>query len=477
MTKIKGFIGETLIYGFANVFSRVFALVLIPFYMEFLGRTGYSNIVMILGLFSVLSFVLALNAGVFFYYYEWETKKFQKMIFTSWFYYQVVCALVIVASLFFFADFIKDIFIVTAENEEEVTKAISLSGLLFIPYLFNITNINYFRIDRKAKSVIVIVFLEALFTMAIVVLGLKFYDFGLVEVVLGQVIARAIVAVLYLKTARNYTHWKNVSLKILKRLLGFSWPYFVISAFAWAQLTIDKFIGVRYLENKDDIALLALAMQLAIPITVLADMIRMAIAPFIMSIKKDKNAEQTYQHVFDLSVFSGLIVLIAIVIGTPILLELIGNTEYLEVIKVVPLIAFASVLSLVVNQFSISFSLKKKNPYILIATITGGVFVILTNILFMRDYGYIVSGFSQVIASLLMVLILYIMGRKIADLSIRIGNSVLFILITGLFIGSVYVDIDSILNGNYFTLFFSGAICLMLLALAYLLTYKKSKLD
>ena len=475
MTKIKGFIGETLIYGFANVFSRVFALVLIPFYMEFLGKTGYSNIVMILGLFSVLSFVLALNAGVFFYYYEWEKKKFQQMIFSSWFYYQVACTLVIVASLFFFADSIKGLFLVNAENEQEVTTAISLTGLLFVPYLFNITNINYFRIDRKAKSVIVIVFLEALFTMLIVVLGLKYYDFGLVEVVLGQVVARGIVAVLYLKTASNYIHWKNVSLKILKRLLGFSWPYFLISAFAWAQLTIDKYIGVRYLENKDDIALLALAMQLAIPITVLADMIRMAIAPFIMSIKKDENAEQTYQQVFDLSVFSGLIVLIGIVIGTPILLEIIDNTEYLEVIRVVPLIAYASVLSLVVNQFSISFSLKKKNPYILIATITGGILVILTNILFMREYGFIVSGFSQVIATLTMVSILYIMGRKIADLKIRIGTSSLLMAITGLYIGLIYFDLKAILSGNYFSLIFGGSITLLLISFVYLLTLKKSR--
>jgi O-antigen/teichoic acid export membrane protein len=430
---------------------------------------------MILGLFSVLSFVLALNAGVFFYYYEWEKKKFQKMIFTSWFYYQIVCTAIIALSLFFFADSIKNLFIVTADNEQEITTAISITGLLFIPYLFNITNINYFRIDRKARSVIVIVFLEALFTMSFVVVGLKYFDFGLVEVVLAQVAARVLVALLYIKTAKNYIYWKNISLKILKRLLAFSWPYFLISAFSWAQLTIDKFIGVRFLKDQDDIALLALAMQLAIPITILADMIRMAMAPFIMSIKKDNDAEQTYQQVFDLSVFSGLVVLVGIVTGTPILLGLIGDTEYLEVIKVIPLIAFASVLSLVVNQFSISFSLKKKNPFILIATITGGILVILTNILFMREYGFIVSGFSQLIASLAMAIILYLLGRKIADLKIRVGNSALFMLITALFIGLVYFDINSILNGNYFCLIVGGCVALLLLAFTYLMTLKKSK--
>lgn len=167
--------------------------------------------------------------------------------------------------------------------------------------------------------------------------------------------------------------------------------------------------------------------------------------------------------------------LIGIVIGTPILLEIIDNTEYMEVIRVVPLIAFASVLSLVVNQFSISFSLKKKNPYILIATIIGGVLVIVTNILFMGDYGFIVSGFSQVVATFTMVTILYIMGRRIADLKTRIGTSSLLMLIAGLYIGLIYMDLDEILRGNYFSLIFGGSIALMLISFVYLITLKRSK--
>ena len=92
---------------------------------------------------------------------------------------------------------------------------------------------------------------------------------------------------------------------MMKRLVLFSWPFFVISLFSWIIISIDKFLGVEILSDNNEVALLSLAMQLSLPIAVLADMIRMAIGPFVMSIRKSNEAVESYQQVFDLSVFSG----------------------------------------------------------------------------------------------------------------------------------------------------------------------------
>ena len=165
MSKLKGFIGETLVYGFANVFSKVFAMLLIPFYTSNLSKVGYSNLIMILSIFTVISFILALNSGVFFYFYEWKRKRYQNMIFTTWFYYQLGFALLLGGFLFFGASWLQDFFVVSPANEMDIINGIRLLPFMFIPYIINITNINYYRIDRKAKSAVSIVFLEALFTV------------------------------------------------------------------------------------------------------------------------------------------------------------------------------------------------------------------------------------------------------------------------------------------------------------------------
>lgn len=450
-------------------------MLLIPFYTAHLDSDGYSNLVMITSTFTILTILLALNSGVFYYFYEWKRKKYQQKIFATWFYYQLFCAFMLSLVLIFGAGWLKNFFILTSSNKAEVETGLMLLPILFLPYVVNITNINFYRIERKAKRAVSIVFLEALFTFAIVVPGLQFYDFRIPEVIIGMIAARAIVALLFLKTASYYLHWAGFSFKILRRLLRFSWPYFIISLFAWITLSIDKFIGVGSLSNSDDIAVLALSMQLCLPIVVVADMIRTAIGPFIMSIKDDSNANQTYQQVFDLSVFTSLVVLILIVIATPYLTLLLGNESYVKAILVIPLIGFASVLGMVFNQFSISFNLAKKNTYILIPTVLGGVLVVVCNYAFMKEYGFIISGVSQVVGGLSMVILIFVIGKRVTDLSIRLFNSLLLTSIAAAFVGWVYFDMNVILSGNYFTLFFGGGLCLMLMTMTYFLTFKSAK--
>ena len=474
MSKIKGFINETLIYGFANVFSRIFAMLLIPLYANFLGKTDYSNLVMLQSFFSILTFLLTLSAGVFYYYYEYENIKYRKMVFSTWFYYQVIIVGIIILTLYFFSTPISSLLLVNSGNIFEIKVCILLIGIQLIPYIFNITNINLFRINRNPKGVMYITLLEAIFTLTIIGIGINFYSFGLVEIMSSLVVARLLVTFFYFKTISFYLNYKFFYLKLFLKLFSFSWPFFIISIFSWLIISVDKFIGVNALENKEDIALLALAMQLTIPITVLADMIRMAIGPFMMSIRFEKDADKSYQQVFDLSVFSSLLVLVGLLIISPFLIPIIANKTYLPVIFVIPLIAFASVLSLIANQFSISFSLAKKTIYIMIATIIGGVIGLIINILFMNEFGFIISGISQLISFLTMCIFLYILGTKTTELNLNLKNSFYLILVSIGYLTIVYVNMEKILNQNYFAIYFYGLITIIILFYLYIKNQKIS---
>lgn len=471
MGKIKEFINETFIYGFANVFSRVFAMLLIPFYISNLGKIEYSNLVMIQSGFTILTFIMALNSGVFYYYYEWKKDKYRKMIFSSWFYYQIFLAMIIGIILFFTAEYISGLLIETENNKDNLIISVKVLGLLFVPYIFNITNINFYRIDRRPKKAILVVFFESLFTALIVIIGLNYYNFGIFEVVISQIIGRFIVSILFLKTIQSYFLWKYFSLKILKKLLYFSWPFFIISSFSWLISSIDKFIGVELLNNKEEIAILAFAFQITLPIAVLTDMIRMAIGPFIMSISAETNANKTYQKVYDLCVFSGVLALVLLIAFTPLITYILADKSFLIVIKVVPLIGVASILSLISNQFSISFSLVKKNQYILIATVIAGVFATFINLQFMNKYGFIVSGISQALSTLIMAIILLFLGRRISNLDININNSIIYLLVLGIFITFVYLYSPEILKGNYLQLIFSSLLTLFILLGLFIKTY------
>jgi len=458
MSKLKAFIGETLVYGFANVFTKVFAFILIPLYQD-LGKDVYSNIIMLQSIFSILAFTLALNSGVFYYYYEYERARYRKFVFTSWFYYQIAMGIILLGSLVLFRESLVNLLIVSSETRADLEIAFILIGLQFFPYIFNITNINLFRVQRRPRGVMFITLTEAALTLVFVWTGIEFFDFGLVEIILSQIVARSIVALLFAHSAKIYLNIKNFSKVMLKKLLAFSWPFFIISAFSWTIISLDKFIGVDLLTNKDDVAILAFAMQLSIPIAILADMIRMAIGPFVMSIRKEEDANKSYQQVFDLSVFVGFGTLVLLIVFSPVLIHLLSKeTSYFVVLEVLPLIGLGSVISLIANQFAISFSLNKKNVYILLATVIGGVVGFLINFFFMRDYGFIVAGISQIASYVIMAIILYLLGVRIAKLSMNLLMTFVMLAVVCGYITFIYLNIDSILNMNFLPLVLVGIV-------------------
>lgn len=458
MAKIKEFILETLLYGFANVFSRFFAMLLIPVFTAYLSKEDYANFVMLQSTFSFLTFFLALNAGVFFYYYEYENIKYRKIIFSSWFFYQLFMATLIIGLLYFSAPFLNRLFLITDINSDMIRWCLVLVGIQLIPYIFNITNINLYRINRNPRKVIWIVFFESLLTLIFVFIFFKYLNNGLLGVIVAQIIARSLVALMYYKTASFYLNIFYFSKKILKKIIIFSWPFIVSSTLSIFIVSADKFIGALVFADKENVAVLALASQLVLPVVVLADMIRMAIGPYIMSIRKEVNAEETYQRIFELIVFSGSLVLIAVVLISPFLTLILTDYSFLKVIELIPLMALANVLSLIFVQFCVSFNLVKKNIYIMFAFVIGSLLGVLVNFLFMKRFGYVVAGYSQIFSYLFMCIFLYYYGRKVANLNVQLKNSNILLFIVIVFMIFTNFTESEIYEGDYLSLIVSSII-------------------
>lgn len=474
MSKIKGFIGETLVYGLGNVFSKVFAMLLIPLYAQYLGKIDYSNLIMLQSVFTILTFLLALNSGVFYYYYEYNNLKYRKIIFTSWFYYQQALTVVLLITAFFTAPYLVNYFIIADGNEYDIYLSLILIVIQLFPYNFNITNLNYYRIERKPKLSILIVLLEAFFTLALTYLVFTFFDMRLVGVMLCQIVARSIVSVIYVRCARLYIDFRKFSKKLVKKMLIFTWPFIMATIFSWFIVSVDKFIGAQALLDKSNVALLALAMQLVLPVTVLADMIRMALGPYVMSIRKDSDADQSYQKIFDLSMYASSLVLIGIILISPFLTILLTDETYMNVIYVVPLMGLANVIALAANQFCVGFSLVKKTTYVLYGFIISGGLSIMINWLFMQYFGFVVSGYSQIFAYLAMTIFLFFTGRKVANLNINVTNSLILIGIVTLYITGLQFINPFIIKGNYDIMVLSGFLCLILISFVY---FKQQKLN
>jgi O-antigen/teichoic acid export membrane protein len=261
---------------------------------------------------------------------------------------------------------------------------------------------------------------------------------------------------------------------MLNKIFLFSWPFILSSIFSWTIISLDKFVGAKKLTESSDIAFLALSMQLVIPIAVFADMIRMALGPYIMSIRQDSDSEKSYQQLFEGTIFFASLIVVCLILATPFLTLFLSDKSYLPVISVVPLMAFGQLVSITANQFSICFSLAKKTVYILYSVILGGSAGFIINFFLMEEFGYEVSGYSQVLSYSLMAIFLFYFGKKVANLQIQFKNSSLIITIVFAYIIAIsYVNPFKIIT-NYINLLLVSFITLLLITIIYFVQQKIS---
>ncbi len=467
MSKIKGFIIETVIYGFANMFSRMFAFFLIPLYTANLDKIQYSNLNMFQTTFTLLTFAFALNSGVFYYFYEYNNLKYKKIVFSTWIIYQLLLATVFLAGLFFLSPQLINIYNISASNTAELSICLLLIGLQFFPFIFNNTLINYYRIDRKPKKVLVVVFLEALFTFILVYITFKFFKPSLINVLASQLVARLIVSVINIKQTIDYTKIKYFSKTLLYKMMAVAWPYFLISSFNWAIQSFDRFIGVQTLDNKQEVAYLALANQLIMPVILLTGMVNQAIGPFIMAERNKSDASKSFQSVFELIIFIGCVVSIMTIGVSPLLINILANKSYMSVLYIMPILGFASIISMMYNQFCPAFTLVKRNNIIALASLSGSLVGVIINFMFMKKYGFITSGIAQLSSYLVMIIILYIIGKKLQIIKYELGKSLIIISVLFVF-ALIFLSLSKlIIESNIFIPIAFSAIFMIITTIIY----------
>lgn len=414
--KLKGFVSDTIVYGIGSMFSRAFAFFLIPLYTHYLDKNQYANLILLQLIFTVISFFLALNSGVFFYYYEYKREKIKKAVFTNWIVYSIAASGLFVLLSAAFYPLIKPIF-EFAENDQHTRDTFFVTFLLmivqFFPYVIFLTYFNLLRINLKPKKAVAITAADAILVIIFVVYFLAFQNMGIRGVVLGQLIAKTILAVgILLVGFYKYFDLRIVSWALMKRIFVYSSPYFFSSTFLWVMNSSDKILGTQLLESQAQVAFLGLAMQITMPIMMLAGIVSQAYGPYVMSIRHEENAKDTYAEILSLVVFASVIISVMLLAVSPFLIDILADETFYATLEIIPLFAFATVISIIMNQICIGLNLAKKNTYIAVATIFGALLGFIFNLYLQPVMGIRAAGYSQIIAYAVTGIIVHIYSQK-----------------------------------------------------------------
>ncbi len=467
--KLKGFISDTVIYGVGSMFSRAFAFFLIPLYTGYLDKAQYANLILLQLIFTVLSFFLALNSGVFFYYYEYKKEKIKQTVFTSWLAYEVVISVLILLLSFFCYPLISPLFELP-ENAQQTGETFFIPFLLVIlqlfPYLIFNTYYNLLRINLNSKRAVVITIVDALLVIVFVVYFLVFAGMGVKGVFLGQLIAKTVLAIGILAGGfYKYLNPKLVSWAMVKRIVAYSSPFFLSSTFLWVMASIDKIMGTQLLDSQAEVAFLGLAMQVTMPIIMLAGIISQSYGPYVMSIRHETDAKQTYGEIFSLVVFASTVISVLLLSVSPFLVDILADETFYPALEIIPLFAIANVINIILTQFCLGLNLTKKNIYIAVATIAGGLLGFFFNLYLQPVMGIKAAGYAQIIAYGITGIIVYRYSQKFMPINYNIKwASIILLIMTG---GIVFLNLTEVryFKSPHLAYFVIGAVTLLILGI------------
>lgn len=414
--RLKGFISDTVIYGIGGIFSRAFAFFLIPLYTKYLDKPQYANLILLQLIFTVCSFFTALNSGVFFYYYEYKREKIKKTVFSSWLAYEIAISSLILLAGFLLYPLISPIFELP-ENASETGETFFIPFILIVlqlfPFLIYNTYYNLLRIKLKPQRAIILTVLDALLVVVFVVYFLVYAGMGVKGVVLGQLIAKTILAAgILISGFYKYLNYNLISWAMIKRMLFYSYPFFLSTTFLWVMNSSDKIIGTQLLKSQAEVAFLGLAMQVTMPIVILVSVISQAFGPYVMSIRHESDANRSYKEIFSFSVYSNVVFSTLVITISPFLIDVLANKTFYPVLTVIPLFALANTIEIIMTLFGLGLNLSKKNIYIAIATIVGGVIGFSLNIYLQPLLGIEAAGFAQLAAYAATGIIVYKYSQK-----------------------------------------------------------------
>ena len=142
---------------------------------------------------------------------------------------------------------------------------------------------------------------------------------------------------------------------------------------------------------------------------------------------------------------------------------ILADASYFPALDVVPLFAFASVLNVGMTQFCLGLNLSKKNIFVAVATIFGGITAIVANSAMQGWLGITAAGYAQILAYIVAGVIVYRYSRKYMPIDYDLNWASIPLLIVGAGIGATVVTKQSLSLDPYLAHFAFGAISIIAL--------------
>lgn len=416
---------QTAIYGLATVFPRMISFFLVPLYTDLLPKEEYGKITVIFSYLIFFNVVLAYGMETaFFRFYNKETDK-KSVVETS----MVSIFWTSIAFLGIGLLFRNTLAAWSEIDVQYVTYTIwilVLDALVVIPFSKLRANQRpLFYAAVKIGNVSVNLLLNIFFLIVLPRLAtpnpddffslMYFENFQIGYIFISNIIASLLTfVVLSPDYFRIGWHFNS---GLWKQMMRYGLPILVAGVAFAINDQFDKILLGQLLPADiadSEVGIYSACYKLGLFMVLFRTAYTLGIEPFFFSHADSANAKETYATVTKYFVIFGSFIMLAVIVFADLFKQvMIRDASYWEAMKVVPLIILANFFLGIYTNLSVWYKLIDKTYIGAWISIAGAFVTLLLNFLLIPKYSYYGSAIATIAAYGTMMLISFVMGRKV----------------------------------------------------------------
>lgn len=410
-SKVMQFFQGTIVLTISNLLIKATSFFLLPLYTEYLSpdqlgiADSITNLMALIFPILVLSFDSAFSA----FYFEEKTNEHVNKVFSTVFIFLLFSSILLIIPTIFARQISILMFDVDSYAISIGISMLSIAlNMWFLPFSLHI------RMQNRMTTFSIVSFLASLIMILLNILFVVCFSLGYFSLILSNFIVHAVQLILFVALSKIRVSYKLFDKQLFLRMLKFALPLVPMVVSGWLLSVSDRYIILYYLGDFD-VGIYGIAARFQNVLTVITSAVYTAYSTFAFSSQEDKNANKNYSFVLDIVSITLLIITIIVSFISKEIISVFVANEYFESYKMIGPLLLGQVCYAANTIMGYGFSYVKKSSYYLVPSFTGAIVNVILNFLLIPKYGAYAATITTFIGYLIMMLMTYILVKKVYD--------------------------------------------------------------
>lgn len=443
MANLKSLAKDTAIYGLSSIIGRFLNYLLVPLYTAKLAASsgGYGIITNVYSYTALLLVILTYGMETTFFRFANKTEEDPNTVYTTTLISVGATSLMFVAFVLGFLPWISGAMGYGAHPEYIAVMAmvVALDAFQAIPFAYL----------RYKKRPIKFAVLKLLFIFMNVLLNLLYFVvlpalYVHHPDIIGKIysphvgVGYAFYLNLVCTGSITFFFWAELfhvkyrfNGRLLKRMLGYSWPILVLGIAGILNQTADKilfpFIYTKGGETQQ-LGIYGAASKIAMIMALITQAFRYAYEPFVFGKSRDKDNRETYAEAMKYFIIFTLLAFLAVMAWMDILKHIIAP-DYWSGLVVVPIVMAAEIMMGIYFNLSFWYKLIDKTIWGAYFSGIGCAVLIAINFIFVPQYGYIACAWAGFAGYGTAMVLSYFVGQKYYPINYPLKEIFMYVLL------------------------------------------------